>query len=177
MAEICLETPRVLLFNLCIRDGLKKNCPGGRLMSLATTPFNQPCLDAFLFIQGMGPETCCYLGGLKPHPFENCPSLACSCSAHPLSKEFELIWMICRERRTYHTQFHTRDIQKSGIFNLKLSKRYTNSPYTICDKMASLPPLSVPVQVPLCDAPEVRSGPLTHNILMYTPPHKPSQHT
>ena len=128
-AEVCLETFNVLLCNLCIRHGLKKNCPGGRLMSLATTPFNQPCLDAFLFIQRMGPETCCYLGGLKPHPFENCLSFACSCSAHPLSKEFELVWMICRERRTYPTQFYTRDYrnQESSISNCqtKVLNTYT----------------------------------------------------
>ena len=43
--------------------------------------------------------------------------------------------------------------------------KITNSPYTICDKMTPLPSLSVPVQVPLCDAPEVRSGPHTHNTL------------
>ena len=37
--------------------------------------------------------------------------------------------------------------------------------------MTPLPPLSVPVPVPLCDAPEVGSAWTTYNILMHTHHH------
>ena len=84
-AEFCLKISNVLLRNLCVRHGLQKYFPGGRLETLALTPFDQTGLHSFLYVSGMVLKTCPYCGFVKPHPLKNCPPLVSSSSAHMLS--------------------------------------------------------------------------------------------
>ena len=142
-AEGCLEILNVLLWNLRIIHSIKKYLPGGRLEPLAITPFGQPRLYGFLFIQGIAFDTRCYCGCVKLRPFKDCPPRACSGSAHMSLKELEMACTIYREKGLFTLLFLTSDIIT------------TKSLYTIYDKMASLSPLSVSAK--LWDDSEVRN--------------------
>ena len=95
--KVRLESFKVLLPNLCVLHGLNKCFPGGRLATLALDPFGEAGLHCCLLIQGIAPEACFDCGCVKPHPFQNCPPLACSYSADILSEEHEVVWTICRD--------------------------------------------------------------------------------
>ena len=62
--------------------------------SLATTPLDETSLNCLLLIHAT--ETWSYCLWVQSHSFKYCSAFACCFSAHILSEEYQMVWMVCR---------------------------------------------------------------------------------
>ena len=106
--QFLLQTLHMLLCNLCIRHGLKKYSPGGRLEASAISPLDQSFLHCFLLIMWMPIDEFCYFACIQSHSFQNRSLIASSFPAHKCSEEYQVVWAVCRESKAVHKHISHR---------------------------------------------------------------------